>query len=110
LFNKEVEVRPLNRPDIVLNPESYNKRTQDKDYYYFRLPVASFRDCNRQTIGLVRSDSAIELLLFPILYSYSYRHWIRPAKEDRVRGRDTLLQNVQQKLNSTISHFREDYY
>ena len=109
LFDEDVEVRPSNRPDIVLNPDPYDERTQDEDYRYFRLPVASFQD-NRQTIGLVRSDPAIELLLFPVLYPHGRGHWIRPAKEDRIRGKNTLLQNVQQKLNGTISHFREDHY
>ena len=110
LFDEEAEVRPLNRPDIALNPEVYDERTQDEDYRYFRLPIASFQDNNRQTIGLLRSDPAIELLLFPILYPYGRGHWVRPVKDDRVRGRNTLLQNVQQKLNGAISHFREDHY
>ncbi len=110
LFDEDAEIRPPNRPDVVLNPDPYDEKTQDEDYRYFRLPVASFQDHNRQTVGLVRSDPAIELLLFPVLYPHGRGHWVRPAKEDRIRGKNTLLKHVQQKLNCAISHFREDHY
>jgi hypothetical protein len=110
LFDEEAEARPPNRPDIILNPDPYDPSTQDEDYRYFRLPVASFTDSNRQNVGLLRSDPAIEPLLFPVLYPHGHGHWVRPSKEDRIRGRNTLLQDVQKKLNGAISHFREDHY
>ena len=110
LFDKDVEVRLLNRLDIVLNLDLYNKRTQDEDYYYFQLLVVFFQDYNRQKIGLVHSNLAIELLLFLVLYPHGHGHWIWPSKENRIQGKNTLLQNIQQKLNSAISYFQEDYY
>ena len=72
--------------------------------------MASLIDSNKQTTGLLRTDPIIEPLLFPVLYPFGRGHWIRPAKENRIRGKDTLLQSVRQKLNSAISHFREDHY
>jgi hypothetical protein len=112
LSNKDSEIveRPLGRPDIVLNPEPYDLATQNEDHRHFRLPVASVTDSHGTSIGLVRSDPAIELLLFPLLYPHGHGQWIRPAKIDRVRGKNTLLQDTQRKLNSAISHFREDHY
>ena len=64
-----------------------------------------FQDYNRQKIGLVHSNLAIELLLFLVLYPHGHGHWIWPSKENRIQGKNTLLQNIQQKLNSAISHF-----
>ena len=110
LFDEEAEDRPLNWPDIILNPEPYEERTQNEDYRYFRLPVASLIDSNKQTTELLRTDPIIEPLLFPVLYPFGRGHWIRPAKENRIWGKDTLLQSVWQKLNNAISHFWEDHY
>jgi hypothetical protein len=112
LFDEEDETegRPLNRPDIVLNPNVYDAATQDEDYRHFRLPVAAYQNNQRETIGLLRSDPATELLLFPILYPHGRGQWSRPAAEDRVRGKGTRLQDAQRKLNSVISHFRDDHY
>ena len=38
--------------------------------------MASFTDGNRQHVGLLRSDPAIESLLFPVLYPYGRGHWV----------------------------------
>jgi hypothetical protein len=112
LFDEEDEAegRLLNRPDIVLNPNMYNAATQDEDYRYFRLPVAIYQDNQQETIGLLRSDPATELLLFPVLYPNGCGQWSQPTAEVRIQGKGTRLQDVQQKLNSVISHFRDDHY
>ena len=68
LFDEEAEDRPLNRPDIILNPEPYDERTQNKEYHYFRLPVASLIDSNKQTTELLCTDPIIE----PHSYSQFY--------------------------------------
>ena len=84
LFDEEAEDRPLNRPDIILNPEPYEERTQNEDYRYFRLPVASLIDSNKQTTGLLHTDPIIKPLLFPVLYLFGCGHWIQLAKENRI--------------------------
>jgi hypothetical protein len=33
------EVRPINRPDLVINPSRYPLEVRDKDYRYYRLTV-----------------------------------------------------------------------
>jgi hypothetical protein len=33
------EVRPINRPDLVINPSRYPPEVRDKDYRYYRLII-----------------------------------------------------------------------
>jgi hypothetical protein len=33
------EVRPINRPDLVINPSRYSLEVRDKDYRYYRLTI-----------------------------------------------------------------------
>jgi hypothetical protein len=33
------EVRPINRPDLVINPSRYPLEVRDKDYRYYRLTI-----------------------------------------------------------------------
>jgi len=36
---KSKEVRPINRPDLVINPSQYPLEVRDKDYRYYRLTI-----------------------------------------------------------------------
>lgn len=111
LFDEEddTETRPPNRPDIVLNPNTYDRATQDEDYRHFRLPLAQSRQSQKDRLTLLRSDPATELLLFPVLYPNGQGQWIR-TMEGGGRYKNTRLQDSQRKLNSVIPHFRDDHY
>jgi hypothetical protein len=39
LSTESEEVRPINRPDLVINPSRYPLEVRDKDYRYYRLTI-----------------------------------------------------------------------
>jgi hypothetical protein len=106
----EYEHRPSERPEIVLNPFPYDEATQDEDYRHFRLPVASYQDNNGVAAILTRSDPAVELLLFPVLYPHGRGQYVWGGRDRVARGKGTRLQDAQKKLGSLASHFRDDHY
>jgi hypothetical protein len=110
LCSEEEETRPPNVPDLVLNPEPYARETQNEDYHYSRLPVASVSTRSGGITGLLRSDPDIELLLFPVLYPRGEGNW-KPARPELWRPmHDTFLQHIKMRINGILSHYREDHY
>src|SRR5258706_512815 len=91
LFDEEddTETRPPNRPDIVLNPNTY------EDYHHFRLPLAQSRQSQEDRLTLLRSDPATELLLFPVLkLTTTIPHFIQlPLFNYQLRPKVDLLLN-----------------
>ena len=104
------ETRPTARPEVVMNPFEYPSETRNEDYRYHRLPVAQLQNAMGLNVSVMRSDPELELMLFPVLYPWGKGQWIRRPASQRVRGKDTLMQDCRIKLNSIISHYRDDHF
>lgn len=103
------EIRPMNCPDLILNPMPYHPETRDEDFHYTRLPEARIADQDHQWLG--KADPNLEPLLFPWLFPYGRGHWCQPTVNEPERFyHDTLGRDVKKRLNSVISHFRDDHY
>ena len=110
LYSKEEETRPLNVPNLVLNPKPYTRETQDKDYYYSRLLVALISTRSSSITGLLRLDLDIELLLFPILYLRGEGNQKLTCPKLQRLIHNTFLQYIKIHINRIFSHYRKDYY
>jgi len=73
------------------------------------LPEATMADQDHQ--WLVKADPNLEPLLFPWLFPYGRGQWRQPTINEPERFyRDTLGRDVKKRLNSVVSHFRDDHY
>ena len=100
---------PDSRPDIVLDPAPFDPVTHDEDYSFRRLPVAV--DALRTGDCLAGSEAETEMLLFPTLYPNgrgAYESASHPAIAPHRRY--TFAEDIQLKLGSIISHYRDDHY
>ena len=104
------ETRPTARPEVVMNPFEYPSETRNEDYRYHRLPVAQLQNAMGLNVSVMWSDPELELMLFPVLYPWGKGQWIHQPASQRVRGKDTLMQDCRIKLNSIISHYRDDHF
>jgi hypothetical protein len=101
--------RPVNWPDLLLNPIPYHPETKDKDFHHTRLPGASLANNPDRWIG--KNKSILEPLLFPWLYPYETGHWQLPTAGEFERlYQDALGRDIKARLNSVVSHFRDDHY
>ena len=110
LYSKEKKTQSLNVPNLVLNPESYTRETQDKDYYYLQLLVTLISTRSSNIIGLLRLDLDIKLLLFSIFYlrdkdnqKLTYSKLQRPIY-------NIFLQYIKIYINRILSYYYKDYY
>lgn len=106
------ETRPMYYPDLVMNPIDYLPETANEDHRGFRLPVGLMSDPNssHRPLSISRSDPALELLLFPVLYPWGRGQWTWQSKATRIPYKNTRLVDTKLKLNCAISHFRDDHY
>src|SRR2546421_2606370 len=103
------EIRPMIWPDLILNPNPYHPETRDEDFRHCRLPEATMVDQDDR--WLVKADQNLEPLLFPWLFPYGHGQWCQPTIHEPERFyHDTLGRDVKRRLNSIISHFRDDHY
>jgi hypothetical protein len=58
------EVRPINRPDLVINPSRYPLEVRDKDYQYYRLTIREITITSNKgdPVQLYQTDPNIKLL------------------------------------------------
>jgi hypothetical protein len=64
LLTESEEVRPINRPDLVINPSRYSPEVRDEDYRYYRLIIREITVINSEgdLVQLYQTDLNVELL------------------------------------------------
>ena len=102
------EVRPINRPDLVMNPSRYPPEVRDEDYRYYRLTIGEIAVTSSEgdPVQLYQTDPDVELLQFPHLFPYGRGNWRRGRDEDYV----TRQFDAKKKLCGLDSRFRDDHY
>ena len=98
------------RPEIVMDPSTFESEVNQEDYRHFRLPVAHIEDRKGRQHVLTRGDAKIEPLLFPVLYPWGRGYWQAKPFHERQPFRDTRLEDAKIKLSSFIPHYRADHY
>ena len=94
------ELRPSDRPDILVSGDAYDAETRNEDFRHGRLIEGEDLRSPKAFIGKGHPD--LEAMMFPVLYPQGRGHHQQDPDD---RKQETIFRNAQRKIDMAVPHF-----